>query len=85
MSRVQILDELKARTCETMKKDGMDLSILLQRTSSAIRENNKTGVQETLIQLIEHNLIIAKQYDINMEVAWRKWATKARAKKYYSD
>ena len=86
MTSQHILDTLKLCSSHTtMTKDSLELSMLLKAMSSAMRTNNKAQVQSHIIELIEYNLTIAKLHDINMKQAWRKWASKARAKTYYSD
>lgn len=61
----------------------IDLSADLTKLSKSI--NNKSSIDEDIVDVFHHLFHIVNVYDLNVKRAWHKWIRKAISKEYQSE
>jgi len=74
------LNNLKSAKSE--KIDWLELSSQMTQLSKSLRSSSKDEIKDVLIYMIHKNIIIAKDFNIDMDEAWNKWSKKAISKIY---
>ena len=60
----------------------LDISSILKELSIALKNNNRDKISELLVEFINFNISTAKNYDIDLDNAWKRWRKKALSKVY---
>lgn len=63
--------------------DWLEISCNMTKLSKGLRTSCKEDITDSLIYMIHQNMLIAKEFDIDMDEAWSKWSKKAISKIYY--
>ena len=68
---------------KTQDIDWLEISCCMTKLSKSLRTSSKEDIKHSLIFLIYQNMILAQEFNINMDEAWNKWSKKAISKIYY--